>query len=236
MKQTLFTETNIKLAVILLCLVFLAQSITDAFNKQPMADECNPMEDSYCLIDAETWTVEEDPELHTCVHGDGEIYRWVHWRCNDQWQAQDVPDLQETDRIERMKEMLRAYDKEYLFETFYWWGKMFWVYPELAICIAKADTTLWRHTKSANNLGNVGNNDRGNTVAFDSEHKAVKAIYQTLNNQYLGNYQYVADLSRKFNKDGKVYATSEQNRHNNVMNCMSVIRWETVSDYFAFRF
>ena len=230
MKQTLFTETNVKLAMILLCFVFLAQSVTDAFSR--MTPDGIQTEE----VVEQTWSVEEDPELHTCAHGDGEIYRGVHWRCNEQWQAQDVPDLQETDRIERMKEMLRAYDKEYLFDTFYWWGKMFWVYPELAICIAKADTTLWRHTKSANNLGNVGNNDRGNTVAFDSEYKAIKAIYQTLNNQYLGNYQYVADLSRKFNKDGKVYATSPDNWHNNVVNCMSVIRWETVSDYFAFRF
>jgi hypothetical protein len=205
----------------------LAQSVTDAFTK--MSPDGTQTE----VVVEQTWS---NDELHTCVHGDGEIYRGVHWRCNDQWLAQDVPDLQETDRIERMKEMLRTYDKEYLFETFYWWGKMFWVYPELAICIAKADTTLGRHTKSANNLGNVGNNDRWNTVAFDDEYKAIKAIYQTLNNQYLGNYQYVADLSRKFNKDGKVYATSPDNWHNNVMNCMSVIRWETVSDYFAFRF
>jgi hypothetical protein len=34
MKKTLITETNIKLGLILLCFVFLAQSVTDAFNKQ----------------------------------------------------------------------------------------------------------------------------------------------------------------------------------------------------------
>ena len=222
-KRTLFTEENVKILIIGLLWIFALQCIADSNN------------DKEEVIVEETQQVVDD-ELHQCQHWDWEIYRWVHWRCNSDWLAQDVPDLQSSSREDRMRELLREYDKEYLYETFYWGGKMFGIYPELAICIAKADTTLWRHTKGTNNLGNVGNNDRWNVVEFDDEYKAVKAIYQTLNNQYLWGYQYVAELSRKFNKDWKIYASSEENWHNNVINCMSVIRWETVSDWFAFRF
>ena len=172
--------------------------------------------------------------LVNCHHWD--IYRWVKWNCNQEGQAQDIPDLQERSRPDRMRELLQYYNKEELYETFFYGGKMFGIYPEVAICIAKADTTLWRHLKSKNNLGNVGNNDRGDTVSYDSEHKAIKAIYQVLNNQYLGKYQTLWELSRKHNKDGKVYATSPENWYNNVANCISVIRGETVNENFQIRF
>lgn len=226
---TLLTENNVKLFVIGVCWVFLLQCITWA-----LASQDNSPQDSI-QTEKLTWDILED-ELHNCQHWNGEIYRGIKWRCNSDWLAQDMPDLQGATREERMKELLAYYWKEYLYETFFYWGKMFWIYPELAICIAKADTTLWRHTKSQNNLGNVWNNDRGDTVNFDSEYKAVSAIYQTLNNQYLWGYQYVAELSRKFNKEGKIYASSLENWHNNVVNCMWVIRGETVDDWFAFRF
>lgn len=34
------------------------------------------------------------------------------------------------------------------------------VYPEVIICIAYADSSLGKHLKTKNNVGNVGNNDR----------------------------------------------------------------------------
>lgn len=230
MKQTLFTETNIKLGMILLCLVFLAQSVTDAFTK--MSPDGTQTE----VVVEQTWTINEDPELHTCAHGDGEIYRGVHWHCNSNWLAQDIPDLQESWRLERMRELLRAYDKEYLYDAFFWAGKMTGIYPELWVCIAKADTTLGRHTKSANNIWNVWNNDRWQVVNFDSEYEAVLAIFQTLNNRYLWSYNSLGQLTRKYNKDWYVYASSEDNHFNNTANCLSVIRWENIDKDWVYRF
>lgn len=175
-----------------------------------------------------------DNWLVTCAHG--EIYRGIKWLCNSNWQAQDMPDLKSRTREERMRELLTYYNKEYLYDTFFQWGKMFWVYPELAICIAKADTTLGRHMKTKNNLGNVGNTDSWKTREFDSEYKAIRAIYQVLTNRNLWHYTELWQLSRKHNKDWLVYATSEENWHNNVTNCMWVIRGETIDEHFPFRF
>lgn len=237
-KGSLINETTIKLLLLVIPLVVIFQIIanTSPIKADDEVEKIVVEQINTGGIEQITGSVKEDSELHNCKHWDWEIYRGVKWRCNSEWYAQDIPDLQWATREERMKELLTYYGKDYLYETFFWWGKMFWVYPELAICIAKADTTLGKYTKSTNNLWNVWNNDRWDTVVFDSEYKAIKAIYQTLNNQYLWGYQYIAELSRKFNKDWKIYASSQENWHNNVVNCMSVIRWETVSDRFAFRF
>ena len=228
-KQTLLTEKNIKLFIILCCWVMLLQLLFD--NIRTKAEDIQEEVEIEEIVDNN-----QDDELYNCKHWDWEIYRGIKWRCNSDWYAQDIPDLQWTTREERMKELLAYYNKEYLYETFFYGGKMFGVYPELAICIAKADTNLWRQLKTQWNLWNVWNKDDWSTQSFDSEYKWIKAIYQTLNNSYLWKYQYIAELSRKFNKDWYIYASSIDNRHNNVVNCMWVIRWETVDDYFAFRF
>ena len=165
-----------------------------------------------------------------------DIVNGIKWYCNGEWESQYIPFLEGSERTERMRELLRDYDKEYLYESFFWWGKNNWILPELAICIAKADTNLWRSLKSQNNLGNVGNNDRGNTIAYDSEYKAIQAIYNVLNNQYLWNYTQLGQLSRKHNKDWKIYASSPENWFNNVANCLWSIRWEQIDEYFNFRF
>lgn len=156
--------------------------------------------------------------------------------CNSEGQSQYIPYLEWSDRIERMKELLRKYDKEYLFESFFWGWKNSWILPELVICISKADTNLWKQLKSKNNLWNVWNNDRWNTIEYDSEYKAIQAIYNTLNNRNLWNYTQLWQLSRKHNKDGMIYASSPENWFNNVANCIGSIRWEQIDEYFSFRF
>jgi hypothetical protein len=164
------------------------------------------------------------------------IINGIKWYCNSEGQSQYIPYLEGSDRLERMRELLRDYDKEYLYESFFWWGKNNWILPELAICIAKADTNLWKQLKSQNNLWNVGNNDRGNTITYDSEYRAIEWIYRVLNNQYLWNYTQLGQLSRKHNKDWKIYASSPENWFNNVANCIGSIRWEQIDEYFNFRF
>lgn len=229
-KKKLLNENNCKALLIVFLLVCIVQLLCwgDNTNKAQAEDIIS----SWAV---DTWANIDD-DIHNCVHWNWDIYRGIHWLCNSSWQAQDIPDLQSSSREERMRELLRSYGKEYLYESFFWGGKMFGIYPELAICIAKADTSLWRQLKSENNLWNVWNNDRGDIVNFNSEYKAIKAIYQTLNNQNLWGYQYLWDLSRKHNKDWMVYATSPENWFNNVANCMWVIRGETVNEHFAFRF
>ncbi len=53
---------------------------------------------------------------------------------------------------------------------------------DMGICIALAETSLGRYFASSNNIGNVGNNDRGDRVDKDSPLAGARSIYLTLNN------------------------------------------------------
>lgn len=106
---------------------------------------------------------------------------------------------------------------------------------DLGICIWYAETSLGRHFASANNIGNVGNNDRGDRVDKDSPLVWARAIYMTLNNSYLGWYDTIYELSWYGNKDGAIYASSEYNRQKNVSRCLSTIKWYIVPEDYMFR-
>lgn len=175
-------------------------------------------------------------ELHQCAHWNWETYRNIEWRCNEDWMAQDIPALSGSWRHERMKELLNYYWVWDLYDTFIVAAKAHHIYPELWICIAKADTSLGKALKTQGNIGNVWNTDSWATKSFDNNYIWVWKIFETLNNQYLGNYTTVDQLSRKFNKDWKIYAGSEDNWHNNVMNCLGVIYDKTLPDNWNFRF
>lgn len=108
------------------------------------------------------------------------------------------------------------------------------VKPILGICIAFAETSF-KHFKSQNNIGNVGNNDRGQTVTFDTPYDGVRALYQVLNNEYLSQYYTLNQLSRYGNRDGYIYASSSYNRQKNIMTCLSSIYGYPVPEDFPFR-
>lgn len=56
---------------------------------------------------------------------------------------------------------------------------------DVGICIAFAESTMGRHLSTSNNIGNVGNNDRGDRITFNSPLAGARMIYTTLNNRYL---------------------------------------------------
>lgn len=95
---------------------------------------------------------------------------------------------------------------------------------DMGVCIGLAETSLGRYFASANNIGNVGNNDRGDRVDVDSPLAGMKAIYQTLNNSYLRGYHTIYELSGYGNKDGAIYASSPYNWQKNVSRCLSSIK------------
>ncbi len=106
---------------------------------------------------------------------------------------------------------------------------------DLWICIGYAETSMGRHFASANNIWNVGNNDRGDRVDKDSPLAGARSIYDTLNNQYLGHYQTIYELSGYGNKDGAIYASSEYNWQKNVSRCLSSIKGFIVPEDYPFR-
>jgi hypothetical protein len=94
----------------------------------------------------------------------------------------------------------------------------------VVICIAFAESTLGRYLSTANNIGNVGNNDRGDRIGFGNALVGARVIPLTLNNKHLGDYHTINQLSRYGNKDGKIYASSPINWQTNVLKCLSQIK------------
>lgn len=109
--------------------------------------------------------------------------------------------------------------------------------PEVLVCIAQADSSLGKHLKSANNIGNVGNNDRGNVVAYPTLESGIQAMGKVLNNQYLGHYNTIGQLSRGGgNKTGSIYASSPYNWNKNVKLCLrNIYNDQTIDESFNFR-
>ena len=106
--------------------------------------------------------------------------------------------------------------------------------PIFGMCIGFAETS-YKHFKTKNNIWNVGNDDSGNTVEYLSPLAGVQALYNVLNNQYLGWYYTINELSRFGNTDGYIYASSPYNRQKNIMKCMSTIYGYPVPEDYPFR-
>lgn len=101
--------------------------------------------------------------------------------------------------------------------------------------MAFAESTLGRYLSTDDNIGNIGNNDRWDRFAFWSALAWARAIAQTLNNQYLGDYHTINQLSRYGNPDGMIYASSPINWQTNVTKCLSQIKGYYVPEDFPFR-
>ncbi len=107
--------------------------------------------------------------------------------------------------------------------------------PSFVMCIGMAETGLGNNVKTPYNVGNVGNDDSGDTVAFKDAKAGVQAIANTLNNKYLSKYSTVDKLSRWGNDDSHIYASSSTNWHENVTRCLSALKGRYVEDDYAFR-
>ncbi|MCH8518401.1 peptidoglycan DD-metalloendopeptidase family protein [Candidatus Gracilibacteria bacterium] len=107
--------------------------------------------------------------------------------------------------------------------------------PTFMMCVGLAESGLGRHLKSKNNIGNVGNNDRGDTRDFPTPRSAIVAMVSTFNNRFLGHYTEIQQLSRYGNKIGTIYASSDFNWHNNITRCMSHVKGEYIPDHYSFR-
>lgn len=106
---------------------------------------------------------------------------------------------------------------------------------DMVICVAFAESTLGHYLATANNIGNVGNNDRGDRIAYATPYQGARLIAETLNNPFLGDYHTIKQLSRYGNKDGAIYASSPINWQTNVLKCLSKIKGYTIPEDFPFR-
>lgn len=159
------------------------------------------------------------------------------WRLNSNWYSQRYVELYGDTHQERIISLLNQYgfsweDTRYTIRTI---SRIYRVYPETIVCIAYADSSLGRFLKTEHNYGNVGNNDRWDTVSYSNVEQGFNAIAKTLNNQYLWGYSTIDQLSRRGNIDGMVYATSPENWHINVTNCLGMIHNKYTPDNWNYR-
>ena len=116
-------------------------------------------------------------------------------------------------------------------------GMEYGIKPEVLVAIAHADSSLGKHLKSSYNIGNVGNNDRGNVVHYASLEQGIEAMGKVLNNKYLGHYTTIGQLSRGGgNHSGAIYASSPYNWNKNVLWALSKMLGYQVDTNFNFRF
>jgi len=108
--------------------------------------------------------------------------------------------------------------------------------PEIPVCIAWADTRLGKAMATSYNFGNVGNNDRGNRVHFNSKYQGIEKIFETLNNSALGHKQTVGSLSFGGGGHAPIYASSPFNWNNNVLTCLREMYDDpTINESYAIR-
>ena len=138
---------------------------------------------------------------------------------------------------ERAQRLLNWYGVWIYKDLKFWDSVVEWtnIDRDVVICIWVAESTLWKYLTTSNNIWNVWNNDRWDRVAYTTPYAGARLIPLTLNNQYLWWYHTINQLSRYWNSDWKIYASSPINWQRNVMKCLSKIKWYTVPEDFPFR-
>jgi hypothetical protein len=107
--------------------------------------------------------------------------------------------------------------------------------PSFVMCIWLAETGLWRNLKTRYNIWNVWNTDSWATSEFMNARSWIHWIVKTLNNRILWHYDKVKDLSRYWNDTWPIYASSPDHWHNNIVKCLSALKWVYVPDDYKFR-
>lgn len=169
------------------------------------------------------------PDMYSIKYLRDKYARWVD--------VSDLPVVDWETVDERAQNFLASYGVG-IYKTLSFWDTAVAglnIDRDMVICVAFAESTLGRYLSTSGNIGNVGNNDRWDRFAFGTPLAGARAIAQTLNNQYLGDYHTINQLSRYGNPDGAIYASSPINWQTNVTKCLSQIKGYYVPEDFPFR-
>lgn len=203
----------------------------EVFYEQTRSD---PME----FIDTSILDINTIPEKHVYkFYGDFQARMWYEY----EWTPRDnkVFRLDWANEIERQKSLLSKYAANSFKNWDIWVEESidWWIDPTFVMCIGLAETGLGRNMKTPFNVWNVWNTDSGATLTFDSARTWIYVMVKWLNNKYLSQYDEVRMLSRYGNKDESkpIYASSPDHWHNNIIKCMSAIKWKYVPDSYNFR-
>ena len=164
-------------------------------------------------------------------------YTYEAWSEKPQSRWSAVFKIEWSSEVERQKNFLEAYAAPEFKDWDLWVEE--WVDgnidPTFLMCLWLAESGLGRNLKTPYNVWNVGNTDSGWTYDFPNARSGIFWITKTLNNSFLGGYTKIEELSRYGNKTWSIYASSPDHWHNNIVKCMSHIKWEYVPDDYGFR-
>jgi hypothetical protein len=107
--------------------------------------------------------------------------------------------------------------------------------PSFVMCIWLSETGLWRNLKTPYNVWNVWNTDSWEVKEFQNARSWIYSIVRTLNNKFLWDYNKMSQLSRYWNKDWAIYASSSTNWHTNMTRCLTALKEKSVPDEYNFR-
>lgn len=203
--------------------------------------------DEFNRIYEQTAPTEKQKVVQQVEHRD---IKWPKYtiKVGAEWKRKPIPSLQWETIEKRAEEFLNV---GWLWDTIYIWNKLWSEYKidfTLPICIAWADSHLWKALASKNNIGNVGNNDRGDRVHYETMEAWINAIFRALNNKWMWGSTIVWQLSWEGRKrlwiewchwaksNQKCYATSMTVWSTNVTNCMSAIHDKQIDESYEFRF
>jgi hypothetical protein len=139
--------------------------------------------------------------------------------------------------VDRQKDLLARYAAPEFQDWNIWVEESIdWnVDPSFVMCLWLAETWLWRNLKTPYNIWNVWNTDSWAVKDFQNARSWVYSIVSTLNNKFLGSYTKLNQLSRYWNKDWAIYASSPLNWHRNITRCLTALKQKRVPDDFNFR-
>lgn len=139
--------------------------------------------------------------------------------------------------IDRQKDLLLKYASPD-FKNWDMWVEesVYWdIDPSFLMCVWLAETWLWRNLKTWYNVWNIWNTDSGSTMVFPNARSWIYWMVKTLNNRFLWSYETMDLLSRYWNKDKPIYASSPINWQTNVKRCLTALKKETIPDDYKFR-
>ncbi len=152
-------------------------------------------------------------------------------------QIQDTFTIKGNTEIERQKYLLSTYAAPSFRDWRLWFDEALagGIDPSFLMCIGLSESSLGYHLKTAYNVWNIGNTDNGSTYTFASPKEGIYWMARTFNNKFLGKYTQINELSRWGNSDGPIYASSNENWHNNTIRCLSSLKGRFIEDNFVFR-
>lgn len=194
--------------------------------------------DPFTVVDLSYIRYAEIPEKYKFkYYNDFKLRRWYEFK--DQSKNSSTFKLEWKDEIERQQYLISKY-AVWAFNNWQMWIDESLdsnIDPSFVMCVWLAETWLWKHLKTAYNIWNVWNTDSWATREFTNARSWIYAMIRTFNNKYLSQYDEVSQLSRYWNKNLKkpIYASSDFNWHNNIIKCLSHLKWTYVPDDYNFR-